>query len=65
MLATFYELIVAFWKKLVEGRGGAGGDQQLISLFTFSESTCSGVFITSYGFSEQYNLGEQVPQHDV
>jgi hypothetical protein len=31
----------------------------------FSESTCSGVSKTSYGFLVHGLLGQQVPQHDV
>jgi hypothetical protein len=31
----------------------------------FSESTCSGAYQVSDGFSFQEILGQQVPQHDV
>jgi hypothetical protein len=31
----------------------------------FSDSTCSGVSKTSYGFLVLGRLGQQVPQHDV
>jgi hypothetical protein len=31
----------------------------------FSDSTCSGVSKTSYGFLVHGRLGQQVPQHDV
>jgi hypothetical protein len=31
----------------------------------FSDSTCSGVSKTSYGFLVHGRLGQQVPQHDA
>jgi hypothetical protein len=57
-IATFYELKITFWKKLVEG-----APTTFLHLI-FSDSTLSGVSKTSYVFILSQSLGQQVPQHD-